>query len=507
MKKLLLLLSLAPTLLFGQAANTIILSQRNPGGTGNIQRDVPGQSAITSGSLPSFLSSVGLGTEDSPTFNNLTLLGTTLAVPDAFAVSSAGSIALTAGGAAKSITLTPSTTGAINLNTAGGGVRLPSTATAGLQLYNTADQTTNFERLEALWSGNTAFLATAKGGTGIFRTLGLSRETNAQTSGTQVGVSITPTYNQASGTAANTDLLINRTQTAVGSGTQSLIDAQVGGVSQFRVGNAGGVTQTGNLTFGTSGSILNGATGSIGLTATGTNQSITLTPTGTGSVLMDSSTAATNTTSGAGRVGTNIGLSGNAGGPSYFGGQVNIASTGSTAALITSATNNTGNQWSFRNAGSATDIWGFFLNGSNSMVWSSSTTGSAMIFANTGEITSKAGLLSTSPTAGIGYGTGAGGTVTQITGRTTGVTLNKVTGTITLVSAAGSTAWQSFTVTNSAVGAADTIIPNQVSGTDLYMLHITNIAAGSFRITFATTGGTTTEQPVFRFTVIKSVSS
>ena len=64
--------------------------------------------------------------------------------------------------------------------------------------------------------------------------------TDVQTSGTgAVGVTITPTYNQTSGTVANTDLLINRTQTAVGSGAQLLIDAQVGGVSQFKVNNAG----------------------------------------------------------------------------------------------------------------------------------------------------------------------------------------------------------------------------------------------------------------------------
>jgi len=52
-------------------------------------------------------------------------------------------------------------------------------------------------------------------------------------------VSITPNYNQTSGTASNTDLLINRTETAVGSGAQKLIDAQVGNVSKFNVSNTG----------------------------------------------------------------------------------------------------------------------------------------------------------------------------------------------------------------------------------------------------------------------------
>lgn len=109
--------------------------------------------------------------------------------------------------------------------------------------------------------------------------------------------------------------------------------------------------------------------------------------------------------------------------------------------------------------------------------------------------------------AGLGYGTGAGGTVTQATSRTTGVTLNKPTGAITLVSAAGSTSWQSFTVTNSLVAVTDVVRVVQKSGTDKYMTHVTNVAAGSFQITFATTGGTTTEQPVFNFAVIKGATS
>lgn len=108
---------------------------------------------------------------------------------------------------------------------------------------------------------------------------------------------------------------------------------------------------------------------------------------------------------------------------------------------------------------------------------------------------------------GLGYGTGSGGAVTQATSRTTGVTLNKSNGAITLVSAAGTTTWQTFTVTNSVVAATDTIIVNQKSGTDLYMIHVTAVAAGSFNVTFATTGGTTTEQPVFNFAVIKAVTA
>jgi len=116
-------------------------------------------------------------------------------------------------------------------------------------------------------------------------------------------------------------------------------------------------------------------------------------------------------------------------------------------------------------------------------------------------------VLSVDPTAGIGYATGAGGTVTQATSRTTGVTLNKITGTVTLVSAAGSASYQSFTLTDSAIAATDYVDVVQVSGTDKYIILVTAIASGSCQITYATTGGTSTEQPVFKFTVIKSVNS
>jgi len=110
-------------------------------------------------------------------------------------------------------------------------------------------------------------------------------------------------------------------------------------------------------------------------------------------------------------------------------------------------------------------------------------------------------------TGSVGYGTGSGGSVTQITSRTTGVTLNKTNGAITLVSAAGLATYQTFTVTNSTVAATDVIHVCQKSGTDKYIILVTAVAAGSFAITFATTGGITTEQPVFNFAVIKAVTA
>lgn len=129
------------------------------------------------------------------------------------------------------------------------------------------------------------------------------------------------------------------------------------------------------------------------------------------------------------------------------------------------------------------------------------------IGAATGTSLTATGTIVSTGTAGVGYGAGAGGTVTQGTSRTTGVTINKTSGAITLFSAAGSATAATFTVTNSTVAATDVIILNQKSGTDLYDLKVTAVSAGSFNITFNTTGGTTTEQPVFNFAVIKAVAA
>lgn len=142
--------------------------------------------------------------------------------------------------------------------------------------------------------------------------------------------------------------------------------------------------------------------------------------------------------------------------------------------------------------------------GANTAVWGNTSITDHYM---TGTVRATAGHVSTGATSGSGYATGAGGTVTQATSRTTGVTINKVCGAITLVSAAGSTSWTSFTVTNSAVAATDVVIVSQKSGVDLYQVFVTAVAAGSFQITFATTGGTTTEQPVFNFAVIKAVTA
>jgi hypothetical protein len=145
------------------------------------------------------------------------------------------------------------------------------------------------------------------------------------------------------------------------------------------------------------------------------------------------------------------------------------------------------------------------------VVWSSTAAAWQLADNLGGTITPSAvaatGAITSSGTGGVGYNTGSGGAVTQLTSRTTGVTINKPTGQITLVSAAGSATWATFTVTNSTVAATDTIEVVQKSGANLYSVLVTAVAAGSFNVSVSAVSGTATEAPVLNFTVTKGVNA
>lgn len=186
---------------------------------------------------------------------------------------------------------------------------------------------------------------------------------------------------------------------------------------------------------------------------------------------------------------------------------VSFAQIGSTggAAVVSNAYLTSASQWTAKNTNGAT----LYQTYPTAHDWSyapSVTGGTALTFVKAMTLDSTGSLLIVGP-GGLGYGTGSGGAVTQATSRTTGVTLNKTNGAITLVSAAGLATYQTFTVTNSTVAATDVIHVSQKSGTDKYIILVTAVAAGSFAITYATTGGVTTEQPVFNFAIIKAVTA
>lgn len=150
--------------------------------------------------------------------------------------------------------------------------------------------------------------------------------------------------------------------------------------------------------------------------------------------------------------------------------------------------------------------------GSNSYLTIVSTD-SAEQFTFAIPIVSTSSIKSSSATLGLGYATGAGGTATQTTNRSTGVTINKVTGTITTDTtslAAGAEA--KFTVTNSTVAATDTVVVSLASGNSgigTCCPYVSAVAAGSFDITISNLHASTAETGacVLNFTVIKGVTS
>ena len=157
----------------------------------------------------------------------------------------------------------------------GAGTGFYSNVGLGVQSSNTSVKLANNG---ALSSANT------------FAALVTNNSAMTQTSGSNGCLQITPTYNQTSGTAANTDLLINRTQTAVGSGSQLLIDAQVGSISKFKVDNNGGLTASGTVTVGSGTAITRvlSATATLDFPSIASNDTHTLTITVTGAVAGDS---------------------------------------------------------------------------------------------------------------------------------------------------------------------------------------------------------------------------
>jgi len=111
----------------------------------------------------------------------------------------------------------------------------------------------------------------------------------------------------------------------------------------------------------------------------------------------------------------------------------------------------------------------------------------------------------------VGYGTGAGGTVTQATSKSTGVTLNKRCGQITMNNASLAAAAEvSFTFTNSTIAATDVVVTAISSGATAgaYNTHVDAIAAGSCRISISNfSAGPLSEAIVINFAVIKGVTS
>ena len=110
-------------------------------------------------------------------------------------------------------------------------------------------------------------------------------------------------------------------------------------------------------------------------------------------------------------------------------------------------------------------------------------------------------------TAGSLVGPTTGGTVTQATSKSTGVTLSTESGQITMNAAALAAAAEvTFTVTNTKITASDVVVACHGSaGTaGSYLVNANTMASGSFKVTVANvSAGSLSEAIVINFVALK----
>lgn len=119
--------------------------------------------------------------------------------------------------------------------------------------------------------------------------------------------------------------------------------------------------------------------------------------------------------------------------------------------------------------------------------------------------------LATLDTVAIGYGTGSGGTVTQATSKSTGVTLNKPSGQITTAAdALAANTAVSFTLTNDKIAANDIprIVIKSGATAGAYVVQVDAVAAGSCSISIRNmTAGSLSETLVLQFNIEKGATA
>jgi hypothetical protein len=111
---------------------------------------------------------------------------------------------------------------------------------------------------------------------------------------------------------------------------------------------------------------------------------------------------------------------------------------------------------------------------------------------------------------GLSLGFRNGGTVTQATDKSTGVTLNKTCGEITMDAAALAAATiVSFTLTNAAITDKDLLVLNHVSGGTIgsYGLNAACAAGSAVIYVRNNTAGSLSEAIVIRFALIKGATA
>lgn len=155
------------------------------------------------------------------------------------------------------------------------------------------------------------------------------------------------------------------------------------------------------------------------------------------------------------------------------------------------------------------------FNATSTTQWYSSNTGSLATDAS-GNISTPVNLtasgnITINGPGGLGYSTGSGGTVTQLTSKATGVTLNKTCGLITMNNAAlGAGANVTFLLTNSTLATTDQLLVLYNSGGagGSYRIETVNIGSGAANVKVTNiSAGSLSEPIVISFMVLKGVSA
>lgn len=203
---------------------------------------------------------------------------------------------------------------------------LGSTST-GFVLYNTSDQTTNYERALMYFTSNELQIVSEKGGSGSQRNIRITQLTSGgelavnvsalpyvvakaptvnstssvimglavmhssatlnASSGVQWFSGITPTYNQTS-TAGAIDLYINRTETAIGSGQHDFLNMAIAGSSKARIDRTGHIFVDSTVTAGgtTGNQTINKPSGTVNFAAAATAITVTNSTVSTSSIVL-----------------------------------------------------------------------------------------------------------------------------------------------------------------------------------------------------------------------------
>ena len=137
--------------------------------------------------------------------------------------------------------------------------------------------------------------------------------------------------------------------------------------------------------------------------------------------------------------------------------------------------------------------------------------GTTVLQLNATSLVSAFGFTSSHATTGIGYSTGAGGAVTQITNSATAVTLDKVCGQITTVAlTTAAAAEEAFVCNNTTVDANDVVVVSTTyAGAGKPIVFITDVGAGVFTVNITNVHAANALDAVLviNFAVIKSVAA